>query len=342
MIKRLSEVKDELNVLHEEGIELGKDVGWAWKDFPYTVKLGSTTYIAGAPASGKSEWWFEILINLSCLHGWNHVIFSPETGSHVDIYSELMHKFIGKPYVKGQWQMSKAEKLIAEKFIEKHFFVFDDQTEMTAQKFYDSIDEFEKENNLVIHTTTADPWNELKQDFKPEDLGREDMFLSRILGVVRKHAKTTQKHHCIITHVRDQKAEKMKDSNTFYYPFPSARDLAGGQTWFRKGMSMIIFWRPPEGMEFEAGVIAEANEVHIKIAKTKPKGTSKNGTYRFFLNLASYRYYMKDFVGREIYAYRGEYDTKPQEQQISFGTNFKPLEPNEEFDLTKVETETPF
>ena len=51
---------------------------------------------------------------------------------------------------------------------------------------------------------------------------------------------------------------------------------------------------------------------------------------------------MKDFVGREIYANRGEYDTKPQEQQISFGVGFKPLEPNEEFDLTKVEIETPF
>jgi hypothetical protein len=51
---------------------------------------------------------------------------------------------------------------------------------------------------------------------------------------------------------------------------------------------------------------------------------------------------MKDIAGREIYAHRGEYDTKPQEQQTSFGTNFKPLEPNEEFDLTKIETETPF
>ena len=91
MIKRLSEVKNELNVLHDEGIELGKDVGWAWKDFPYTVKLGSTTYIAGAPASGKSEWWFEILINLSCLHGWNHVIFSPETGSLVQYTNVFLH-----------------------------------------------------------------------------------------------------------------------------------------------------------------------------------------------------------------------------------------------------------
>jgi len=343
MIKKLSEVKTELEHLHTVGIELGKDVGWTWEQFPYTVKLGSTTYIAGAPASGKSEWWFEILINLSCLHGWKHVIYSPETGSHVDIYSELMHKFIGKPYIKGTWQMNATEKLTAEKFIEKHFFVFDDQSEMSAQKFYDMIDEFEKENDIQIHTTTADPWNELKSDFKPEDLGREDLYLSRVLGVVRKHAKQNQKHHCIITHVRDQKIEKVKGTDMHYYPPPTARDLAGGQTWFRKGMSMIIFWRPPLGFETGAGEIAEDNEVHVKIAKTKPKGTSKNGTYKFYLNLSAYRYYMKDFAGNEIYSNRGEYDTKPEtHKKIEFNHQFKPLEPNNEFDLTAENDDTPF
>lgn len=334
MIKKLSEVKDELNKLNTIGIELGKEVGWSWEQFPYTVKLGSTTYIAGAPASGKSEFWFEILINLSCLHGWKHVIYSPETGSHVDIYTELMHKFIGKPYVKGTWMMNETEKLTAERFIEKHFFVFDDQSELTPNQFYSLVEDFEKQNDISIQTTTVDPWNELKNDFKPEDLGREDLFLSRVLGDVRKKAKATNKHHCIITHVRDQRLEKSTEG-TYYYPIPTARDLAGGQTWFRKGMSMIMFWRPPKGFEVEPGVIAEDNEVHVKIAKTKPKGTSKNGTYRFFLNIASYRYYMKDFVGRDVYANRGDYDTKPS-NEFKTGTAYKPLPINDEFDIEPI------
>lgn len=339
MIKKLNEVKADLETLYTVGIEMGKSVGWEFEQFSYTVKLGSTTYIAGPPASGKSEFWFEILINLSCLHGWKHVIYSPETGSHVDIYSELMHKFIGKPYVKGNWMMNDSEKLTAEKFIEKHFFVFDDQSEMTATEFYNHVEAFEKENGITIQTTTADPWNEFKNDFKPEDLGREDLYLSRILGDVRKKAKANNKHHCIITHVRDQKIEKTKDG-IYHYPFPTARDLAGGQTWFRKGMSMIMFWRPPEGMVLD-GVPAERNEVHVKIAKTKPKGTSKNGTYKFFLNIQAYRYYMKDIVGREIYANRGEYDTKPK-TDISIGVNYKPLPMNEDFDFDNVKESTPF
>lgn len=338
MIKKLTDVKNDLDVLYSEGIEIGKSVGWEFDLFPYTVKLGSTTYIAGPPASGKSEFWFELLINLSCLHGWKHVIFSPETGTHVDIYSELMHKFIGKPYIKGAYMMNESERLTAEKFIEKHFFVFDDQSELTAGQFYSMVDDFEKENNITIQTTTVDPWNELKNDFKPEDLGREDLYLSRILGDVRKKAKSTNKHHCIITHVRDQKIEKTKEG-IYHYPFPTARDLAGGQTWFRKGMSMIMFWRPPQGMLID-GIEAGNNEVHVKIAKTKPKRTSKNGTYKFFLNVHAYRYYMKDIVGRQIYSDRGEFDTKPKE--LNTGVGFKPLEPNNDFDLSKNISDVPF
>jgi len=106
MIKKLSDVSKELNTLYVDGLEMGKGVGWQWNDFPYSIRLGSTTYLAGAPASGKSEFWFEMLINLSCLHGWKHVIYSPETGSHVDVYSEIMHKFVGKPYVKNTNMMN--------------------------------------------------------------------------------------------------------------------------------------------------------------------------------------------------------------------------------------------
>src|SRR5690348_1486655 len=110
MIKRLSDVKMQLDERRHKGVARGKDVGWHWKKFPYTVKEGCTTYIAAAPASGKTEWWLEILINLSCLHGWNHVLFTPETGDAVDIFSELCHKYIGKPFIKGENSMSDSEQ----------------------------------------------------------------------------------------------------------------------------------------------------------------------------------------------------------------------------------------
>lgn len=302
MFKRLENIKPELDNLRIKGNERGANVGWQWERFPYTVKLGCTTYIGAAPASGKTEFWFEILINLSCLHGWNHVIYSPETGDAKDIFSELCHKYIGKKYINGENAMNETERARAEYFINEHFIVIDPIDEdLTAEKFYTMIDKIELETGLKIHTTTIDPWNELTEDFKTSDLGREDKYLSRILGYARKNARKTNRHNCIITHVRDQ-SPITKDGIT-YYPPPSARDLAGGQVWFRKGLTVLTFWRPPFGI-IENGKEYKHNEVQIRIAKSKPKGVSINGVYTFYLDVDKYQYYLCDYYDRPIYANR--------------------------------------
>jgi hypothetical protein len=244
-----------------------------------------------------------LLINLSCIHGWNHVIFSPETGDAKDIFSELCHKYTGKKYMKGENSMSESERVAAEYFINNHFFVIDPiDEELNVEKFYDLIDKIEREFEITIHTTTIDPWNELSEDFKPNDLGREDKYLSRILGYARKNARKTNRHNCIITHVRDQ-LPVIKDGIT-YYPPASARDLAGGQVWFRKGLVVITLWRPPVGI-IENGTEPYAfNELHVRIAKSKPKGVSKNGVYKLFLDVESYQYYYLDYWGNKQYAER--------------------------------------
>ena len=68
MYKQLSDISQDLNSLRENGFKRGYSIGWDFDLLPYTVKLGSTTYIAAAPASGKTELIKEIQINLSCIH----------------------------------------------------------------------------------------------------------------------------------------------------------------------------------------------------------------------------------------------------------------------------------
>ena len=318
MYKRLQDTASELNDLRDNGVVKGFSIGWGWDILPITIKLGTTTYIGSAPASGKSELWFEILINLSCLHGWKHLIFSPETGEAKDIFSELCYKYIGKPYVKGQYSMSESEKLVAEMFINEHFVVIDPIDEdLTIDSFYELANKIERELNITFHTTTIDPWNELTENYHPNDLGREDKYLSRILGYARKNARKTNRHNCIINHVRDQ-APITKDGIS-YYPPPTARDFAGGQVWFRKGMLMLIPWRPPVGLLDDKGQPYANNEVHLKVAKSKPKGVSINGTYRMYLDIEKYQYYMVGEYGIKIYANRGEHNRNKEEAiQVSF------------------------
>jgi hypothetical protein len=308
MYKKLTDLNAEMfSIRHEKDLR-GKSIGWDWDMLPLTIKEGTTTYIGAAPASGKTELWFEILINLSCLHGWNHVIFSPETGNSAEIFSELCYKFIGKPYVQRQNSMTNGEQVSAEMFINQHFIVIDPIDEdLTITKFYDLVDEIERKEQITIHTTTIDPWNELTEEFISSDLGREDKYLSRMLGQARKNARKTNRHNCIINHVRDQPmvtAMSIAGTELRYFPIPTARDFAGGQVWFRKGLSVLIPWRPPYGLPNEDGSGAEKNEVHLKVAKSKPKGVSKNGIYKLFLDVDKYQYYMLDYRGNRVYANR--------------------------------------
>jgi len=319
MYKRLTNVNNELFDIRLQKDVRGKSIGWDWDILPYTIKEGCTTYIGSAPASGKTELWFEILINLSCLHNWNHVVFSPETGSSAEIFAELCYKYVGKPYVQGQNSMTNSEQIVAEMFINEHFIVIDPIDEdLTITKFYDLVDEIEKKEGMKIHTTTIDPWNELTEEFLPSDLGREDKYLSRILGTVRKNARKTGRHNCVINHVRDQpmvSSKTIAGTDISYFPMPSARDFAGGQVWFRKGLSVLIPWRPPYGLMDSDGVGAEKNEVHLKVAKSKPKGVSKNGVYKLYLDLDKYQFYMLDFKGNRIYANRTK--KLPEQKKIT-------------------------
>ena len=333
MYKRLSEVNSQMHdIRHVKNVK-GKSIGWDWDLLPYTIKEGCTTYIGAAPASGKTELWFEFLINLSCLHGWNHVVFSPETGNSAEIYAELCYKYIGKPYTIGDNSMTQGEQIRAEMFIDKHFIVIDPIDEdLTLPMYYKLVDEIERKHDIKIHTTTIDPWNELTEEYIQSDLGREDKYLSRILGMARKNARKTGRHNCIINHVRDQRPvtrELFSGETITYFPPPSARDFAGGQVWFRKGLSVLIPWRPPTGLKNSDNTICMENEVHLKVAKSKPKGVSKNGTYKMFLDVERYQYYMIDWKGNRVYANRNAEPPKQTTLNIEPSNSLNYIKPND-------------
>jgi hypothetical protein len=108
-------------------------------------------------------------------------------------------------------------------------------------------------------------------------------------------------------------AKTIAGTEISYFPIPSARDFAGGQVWFRKGLSVLIPWRPPKDLLLSDGTGAQENEVHLKVAKSKPKGVSKNGIYKLYLDTQKYQYYMLDKFGNKVYAQRKHEPTKPKQ-----------------------------
>lgn len=306
---RPNEIKKELDYLYQNGIQRGVYMGYdALKDY-YSIKLGSTTYCMGSPFSGKSEFWFDLLINLSEFYGWKHAIFSPESGGVADIVAELSSKYMRKPFYKNyNGAMTDQEKYRALDWINEHFFIIDpEDKEIDIPKFLETVDEIERDYDVTIQTTMIDPFNELQHDLK-QDSGRQDLYIERMLGLIRRNAKIKNRHHCIITHCKDQ-IPKTEKGITFYPP-PTARDYAGGQAFYRKGLGMLAFWRPPAGVDDGTGKDYLDNEVHIIVQKYKPKGTGKRGTAKLFFDIQANRYYEPDKVyGHSVkhYAHKDEF-----------------------------------
>lgn len=296
---RLNEVDAGVDKLYHEGITKGLYVGFEGLNELFSFKDSSTTYIYSNPFAGKTEWWFEILVNLSEFYGYKHVIYSPESGDKHAVFAELVSKFLRKPFYKNiNGHISEQELYHGRAFINEHFFVIDpEDSDLSIEDFYKLVDEIENEYEVKINTTSCDPFNELKHEFNGE---RQDLYIENRLGFIRKNAMKHKRHNCIITHCSDQGHPIMKDGVQFYPP-PTPRQIAGGQAWFRKAMNLICVWRPPFGLNDENGNPYADNEAQIIIQKFKPKGVGKRGIAKLYYDNHTNRYY-ELFNGERRYA----------------------------------------
>jgi hypothetical protein len=291
------DVDEKIEEKYKNGLSRGYFVGWDELDKYWTLKLGTTLYVYGAPYSGKTQIWYEILINTSKFYDFKHVIFSPETGGADDIFIELMQIYAGRDFYRDyNNEMTPAQKDEAKTFLDKHFIVVDPSEELiTIDDFYNYVDIIERKYNVKIHTTTVDPWNELRHDLDKHNA--RDIYLEWALGKIRQNARVNNRLNCIITHITQQQQAK-GENGKMYYPAASFREVAGGQSWARKGMGMISVYRPSEGLKDDTGRPYEPNTTLLLVQKVKPKGSGMKGTAVLYYDLKQHRYYegLSDFI----------------------------------------------
>jgi len=325
---RLREIITDVEDLYSTGITRGLYCGFETLHEYYSLKEGGTTYLYGSPFSGKTEVWFEVMMNLTELYGHRHAIYSPESGTASEIFAELISKRLRKPFYKNYQNHITEDELMKEKdFVDEYFYIIDPKdSDLSVEDFYDEVLMIEKKHKVKINTTCCDPFNELRHDFA-KDNGRQDLYIENRLGFIRRDAKKYGRHNTIITHVADQEPVRMKDGS-LYYPPATPRQIAGGQAWYRKGMNMISVWRPTAGMiDKETGQPYEENEVHLIIQKYKPKGVGKRGTAQLYFNIHQNRYYEK-INGTPRYAGAQLTQPVPQYSQTK-------ITPNKELELEK-------
>jgi twinkle protein len=186
-IKQYSDVQGELDSLYDTGLIKGETIGFQDVDKLISFKKGATSYIYGTPASGKSEFWWECLINLSKSKGWKHLIFSPETGTPAEIFAEIIHKWAGKPFfdLDGNKlpRLTKQEMYRYGLEVSQYFYIMDlGVKDITLDDFHEAVEKY----GVKFDTVTTDPFNEVKHDLKGE---QRDMYMARVLGKIRMYAR---------------------------------------------------------------------------------------------------------------------------------------------------------
>ncbi len=289
---KTTDILSKVEELYEKGITSGKSTGWSELDKIITLKLGTTFYLYGQPASGKTELWLELLVNTSELYGWKHVIFSPESGDAEHVIAELISKKFRKPFHSNiHGSISEQEFYQGVAWSEEYFRIIESEDKhITVENYLTEISDTVR-SGFKPQTTMIDPWNELHHDLSQSG-GREDLYLQDKLGLIRKDAISHGRINCIITHIADQKVIDREGKR--WYPAPTPREIAGGQAWHRKGMNMIGVWRPPANMIGENGMPYKDNECHVQVHKYKPKGTGKRGTAIMYYDFKTNSYIQQD------------------------------------------------
>jgi hypothetical protein len=301
IIYKAEDVRDSLSTLRNEGVKKGAWTGFDSLFDKYSVKKGSTTYIYAGAHQGKSQFGFELMMNLSEYSGWKWAVYTPETGSPTEVFAELLWVYLRKPFLINDHLTAtdeETEKAIS--FINDHFYIIDSGLQdLSVEGFYTAVDQIEADNFITIDGCMIDPFTEIKTDVASGV--RDDIAIGQVLTKIRKHSAEKDYHTIVTVHTKHQQA-KYK-SGVPYVDKPTMNDIAGGMQWSRKGMMVVNVWRCPYGLEDGNGVPYEPNQVEITIVKAKPKIVGKLGTVTLYYDKMKNRYYELNSRGEKQYAY---------------------------------------
>jgi len=251
-IYRAEELKHSLTELRENGVSKGAWTGFGSLFDKYSMKLGSTTYIYAGAHQGKSQFAFEVMMNLSEYSGWKWAVYSPETGSPTEVFAELLWVYLRKPFlINDKLMASEEESKKAIDFINEHFYIIDSGLQdLTVEGFYSCVTNIEEDFGIKVQGCLIDPFTEIKTDVSQGV--RDDIAIGQVLTRIRKHSADNNYHTLLTVHTKHQQPNTMND-------------IAGGMQWSRKGMMVINIWRCPFGLEDSNGVPYEPNQVEIKL-----------------------------------------------------------------------------
>ena len=198
IIYTAEELRGSLTTLRNEGVKKGAWTGFDSLYDKYSVKRGSTTYIYAGAHQGKSQFAFELMMNLSEFSGWKWAVYSPETGSPTEVFAELLWVYLRKPFlINKKITATDEETEKAIDFINRHFFIIDSGLQdLSIEGYYTTVEQIESDYDIKIDGCLVDPFTEIKTDVSSGV--RDDIAIGQILTKVRKHS-ADKNFHTIVT-----------------------------------------------------------------------------------------------------------------------------------------------
>ena len=263
------DVKDELLVLFENGLQQGAVLHMGELDGLLSVEVGRLMVVTGIPGDGKSEFLDEMAIRLWRYYDWRCAWFSPENFPVTLHHPKLIEKLIGKRFIKTM--MSRMELDAAVEYLSRNFF------DILPEEDYQVDTILEKAETLVrrkgIRVFILDPYNCLEHQIPTGQ--SETQYISEFLEKLRSFAKRKQVLVILAAHPTKMK----RDPLTKQFPVPTMYDISGSAAFFNKA---------DFGIAIERDRNKEVTRIHVQ--KVKFRHLGQPGIASFMYNYHNGRF----------------------------------------------------
>lgn len=252
-----ADLRPELDLLYETGIQPGVSTGWSRMDGHFSVVRGQWTVITGIPGSGKSAFLDSLMMQMAIRWGWKWGVFSAENLPLDRYVAGLVENYTNKPFNRGPSERVSREEIdTASGFIEEHFALIPPVDGVTVEYLLAVADKLVL--GFGISGLILDPWNELEH--RRDRSMTEADYLSQALSRIRRFARTRKIHVFVVAHPRLLQKEGKG------YPVPTPYDISGGAQWWNKADNALAVWR-------DYKTPGSPTQVHIQKIRFREVGT---------------------------------------------------------------------
>ena len=256
------DVKSELEILFEKGLQQGATLDMGDLDYLLSVETGRLMVVTGIPGDGKSEFLDEMAVRLSLRYGWRCAWFSPENFPVTLHHPKLMEKLVGKRFKKGTMTPMEFEAAVG--YLTRNFF------DILPEEGYRVDTILEKAEALVrrkgIRVFILDPYNCLEHQMPSGQ--SETQYISEFLERLRSFAHRRQVLVILAAHPTKMK----KDPVSGRFPVPTMYDISGSAAFFNKA---------DFGIAIERDRTQGVTRIHVQKVKFRHLGQPGVSSFRY-------------------------------------------------------------